>query len=97
MSFSGTEMKASLSNGKQISVPLDWFPRLNLAAKHERANWRLVGNGEGIHWPDLDEDISLEGLLVERRSAETPKSIQAWVSDRQEASSFLPRRVHKDT
>lgn len=76
VSFSGTDMEASLTDGQRISVPLDWFPRLEQATERERSNWRLIGTGEGIHWPDLDEDISLAGLRAGQRSAETRKPLQ---------------------
>ena len=53
----------SLADGRAVSVPLVWFPRLLTAAPAQRANWRLAGGGFGIHWPDIDEDLSVEGLL----------------------------------
>src|SRR4051794_20615745 len=56
-----------LSDGRTISVPLPWYPRLAHGTHDERAKWRLIGRGEGIHWPDLDEDISVEGLIAENR------------------------------
>jgi hypothetical protein len=52
-----------LTDGREVSAPLAWFPRLNEAAAEHRTNWRLIGAGIGIHWPDLDEDISVESLL----------------------------------
>jgi hypothetical protein len=52
-------------DGRTVSVPLLWYPRLANATADERRNWRLIGRGEGIHWPDLDEDISVAGLLAE--------------------------------
>ena len=60
-----------LSDGRTISVPLGWFPRLTHGTAEERANWRFIGHGEGIHWPDLDEDLSIAGLMagVDSRSA----------------------------
>ena len=57
----GDTLTAELSDGRTISVPLDWYPRLTHATPEERDNWRLIGGGGGIHWPDLDEDISVEG------------------------------------
>jgi hypothetical protein len=57
-------LSVELSDGRTISVPLGWFPRLEYATPSERANWRLIGNGRGIHWEDIDEDISVEGLLA---------------------------------
>ena len=52
-----------LSDGREIGVPLEWFPRLRDASPEQRGNWRLIGKGVGIHWPDIDEDISVSGLL----------------------------------
>jgi hypothetical protein len=52
-----------LADGREVSAPLAWFPRLNEASDAQRRNWRLIGRGIGIHWPDLDEDISVESLL----------------------------------
>jgi Protein of unknown function (DUF2442) len=57
-----------LADGRIITVPLAWFPRLANGTPAERDNWRLIGGGVGIHWPDLDEDISVESLLAGRRS-----------------------------
>lgn len=53
-----------LVDGRTISAPLVWFPRLSQASKEQRDNWELLGNGEGIHWPDIDEDLSVAGLLT---------------------------------
>jgi hypothetical protein len=52
-----------MADGREVSVPLAWFPRLCAATPEQRANWRLIGHGQGIHWPDIDEDILVEGLL----------------------------------
>jgi hypothetical protein len=83
MSISGTELREAvaqdvtasdealmvdLADGRTITVPLAWFPRLAHGTSAERANWRFFGRGAGIHWPDLDEDISVESLLAARRS-----------------------------
>jgi hypothetical protein len=64
-------LTADLVDGRTIVVPLAWFPRLAHGTPAERANWRLIGGGAGIHWPDLDEDISAESLLAGRLSGET--------------------------
>ena len=68
-----------LGDGRTIAVPLDWFPRLVHATPQERDNWRFIGTGEGIHWPDLDEDISVEGLLAGRKSGESRASFKRWL------------------
>ncbi len=72
-----------LSDGRTISVPLEWFPRLLNATPQERNNWRLIGKGQGIHWEDVDEDISVEGLLAGRPSGESQESFKKWLSHRQ--------------
>jgi len=72
-----------LVDGRTIGVPLAWYPRLAHGSAAERSRWRLIGNGEGIHWPDLDEDISVEGLLAGRRSGETQASLKRWLERRQ--------------
>jgi hypothetical protein len=56
-------LKVVLDDGRELSVPIEWFPRLRDATAKQRGNWRLIGRGEGIHWPDIDEDISVAGLL----------------------------------
>jgi hypothetical protein len=68
-----------LVDGRTITVPLAWFPRLAHGTPAERANWRLIGGGVGIHWPDLDEDISVESLLAGRSSGETQASLRRWL------------------
>ena len=71
-----------LLDGRTIAVPLTWYPRLAHGSEAERAHWRLIGEGEGIHWPDLDEDVSVEGLLAGRRSGETQFSLRRWFESR---------------
>ncbi|HLE03594.1 MAG TPA: DUF2442 domain-containing protein [Anaerolineales bacterium] len=71
-----------LADGRTITVPLAWYPRLLQASPAERGNWRFVGDREGIHWPDLDEDISVEGLLAGKRSGETQSSLKSWLEKR---------------
>jgi hypothetical protein len=75
----------ALADGRTLSVPLAWYPRLAHATSAERANWRFIGRGEGIHWPDLDEDISVESLLAGRRSGESQTSLQRWLHARKAA------------
>jgi Protein of unknown function (DUF2442) len=76
-------LTVELDDGRSISVPLAWYPRLSHATREERNNWRLIGRGEGIHWPDLDEDISVEHLLSGRPSGESQRSLKAWLEQRQ--------------
>lgn len=73
---------ADLSDGRSISVPLAWYPRLTYAMPEERARWELIGGGQGVHWPDLDEDISIEGLLAGRKSGESQQSLKQWLDAR---------------
>ena len=72
-----------LVDGRTISVPVSWYPRLAHGSSAERSHWRFIGDGEGIHWPDLDEDISIEGLLAGRRSGESQRSLRKWLENRQ--------------
>ena len=73
-----------LSDGRSISVPLAWYPRLLRATAAERKRWRLIGRGLGIHWEDLDEDISVEGLLAGKPSDESQASFSNWLAKRSE-------------
>ena len=98
MSISGTELREAmaqslsvtdeelivhLADDRTITAPLAWFPRLVHGRPAERSNWRLIASGEGIHWPDLDEDISVRSLLAGRPSGETPESLRRWLAGRQ--------------
>jgi hypothetical protein len=80
--FTKDSLQVELADGRSISVPLSWYPRLVHATPKERAHWRLIGQGEGIHWPDLEEDISVENLVLGRRSGESQKSFQRWLEGR---------------
>src|SRR3954469_25501205 len=71
-----------LTDGRSLSVPLDWFPRLKAATPVERSRWNVIGGGEGVHWPDLDEDISVESLMAGRPSGESAKSLENWLARR---------------
>ena len=75
-------LRVDLSDGRTIAVPLEWFPRLLNATDEERKNWRLIGSGQGIHWEDIDEDISVEGLLAGKPSGESQESLKKWLSKR---------------
>ncbi len=75
-------LTVDLSDNRTISVPLGWYPRLMHATLNERKNWRLIGRGQGIHWEDIDEDISIEGLLADRPSGESQKSFKKWLQTR---------------
>jgi hypothetical protein len=71
-----------LTDGRTISVPLAWYPRLLYGKPEERNKWRLISQGEGIHWPDLDEDISVEGLQLGRAAGESQSSFKRWLEER---------------
>ena len=71
-------LTVELEDARTVSVPLGWYPRLLFGTPDERNNWCLIGKGSGIHWPDLDEDISIEGLLVGNPSGETERSFVRW-------------------
>jgi Protein of unknown function (DUF2442) len=68
-----------LVDGRSISAPLTWYPRLLHGTLSERNNWRLIGKGEGIHWPDLDEDISIENIILGKPSGESQLSFKQWL------------------
>ena len=80
-------LAVDLSDGRTVLVPLAWYPRLLHGTAEERSHWRLIGMGEGIHWPDLDEDVSVEGLLAGLPSGESQTSFKAWLARRRSAPS----------
>ena len=86
---SGKALSVKLSDGRTVSIPVDQYPRLAHATKQERANWRIIGRGHGIHWEDLDEDISVEGLLEGNRSGESRTSLMSWLLARHQPK-FCP-------
>jgi len=75
-------LQVDLTDGRTISVPTTWYPRLEHSDAAEHSKWRLIGHGEGIHWPDLDEDISVADLLLGKPSAESQPSLKRWISSR---------------
>jgi hypothetical protein len=76
-------LSVDLSDGRTISTPLGWFPRLEQANEEERNNWKLIGKGSGIHWEDVDEDISVEGLISGKPSFESQSSFKNWLNSRE--------------
>ena len=75
-------LSVDLEDGRTIAVPIGWYPRLAHGTPQERSNWQISGAGYGIHWPDLDEDIGVEGLLRGRKSSEGPTSLGKWLQNR---------------
>lgn len=82
--ITGDSLTVELNDGRSISAPLAWYPRLLHGTLEERKNWRLIGNAEGIHWPDLDEDVSVENLLLGKPSGESQDSFKKWLNGRSE-------------
>jgi len=80
--ISADALAVNLEDGRTIAVPIGWFPRLAYGTAAERANVRIVGAGFGLHWPDLDEDIGVEGLLFGKKSMESPASFARWLAQR---------------
>ncbi|MDY7014555.1 MAG: DUF2442 domain-containing protein [Cyanobacteriota bacterium] len=78
-------LSIDLSDGRTISVPVAWYPRLFNASVEERNDWRLIADGEGIHWTQLDEDISIKNLIIGQPSGESQKSLQRWLNKRASA------------
>jgi Protein of unknown function (DUF2442) len=87
VTITGDAITAELSDGRSISVPLAWYPRLLHGVPEERSNWRLIGGGVGIHWPALDEDISVGNLLAGQASGESQQSLKRWLSQRVSSGS----------
>lgn len=77
-------LSVDLIDGRTISVPISWYPRLAHGTPAERTKWVLIGRGEGIRWPGLDEDISVENLLMGARSGESQRSFKKWLESRDE-------------
>ena len=82
LSITEDDLTVDLPDGRKISVPVGWYPRLLHSNPIERVNWRLIQGGEGIHWPDLDEDISIESLILGQRSSESQASLERWLRGR---------------
>lgn len=85
-------LTVTLSDGRIISAPLNWYPRLQHATPRERTTWTLIGGGSGIHWPKLDEDISVENLLNGSASRECDASLAIWLKQRSARRHASARR-----
>ena len=81
------ELIVELSDGRTIAIPLAWYPRLMYATKRERNRWELIANGVGIHWHDIDEDISVEGIILGKPSYESQHSFSEWLKKRNKPSN----------
>jgi len=92
VSVTDDTLTVELSDGRTIAVPLAWFPRLLHATAKERKVWRLIANGGGIHWPEIDEDISVANLLRGQPSAESQNSFKKWLAGRAK-NNRGPRRT----
>ncbi len=75
-------LTVDLEDGRTLSVPIGWYPRLAYGTSAERERFEISGAGYGIHWPDLDEDVGIEGLILGKRSTESPASFERWLSAR---------------
>lgn len=82
LTVTGDSLTVELSDGRTLAVPLAWYPRLVHATEQERNAWRVIGGGSGIHWEDLDEDISIENLIAGHPSGESQKSLDRWLASR---------------
>ncbi len=88
-------LAVDLADGRTVIAPLIWYPRLLHGNAAERARWRLIGKGVGVHWPDLDEDISVAALLAGKRSGESQRSLEAWLARRRRPNKdAAPARGH---
>jgi len=77
-------LSVDLEDGRTVFVPIGWYPRLAHGTPEERTNFEISGAGYGIHWPDLDEDIGIEGLLLGKQSTESPASFKRWLQQRKQ-------------
>ena len=82
-------LTAELSDGRTISAPLSWYPRLCQGTAEEREDWRLIGGGRGIHWQQLDEDISVDNLVFGRPSTESQASLRRWLEIRNKGQNKM--------
>ena len=84
VSVTDDTLTVDLEDGRTISIPVGWYPRLAYGTPDERTNYEISGAGHGIHWPDLDEDIGIEGLLLGKKSMESPSSFEKWLKLREQ-------------
>ena len=79
-------LATDLEDGRSIAIPIGWYPRLSQATPAEREHFEISGAGYGIHWPDLDEDVGVEGMLLGKKSGESAASLGRWLAQRREAA-----------
>ena len=84
VSVTDDTLSVDLEDGRTISVPISWYPRLAHGTPEERVHLQISGAGYGIHWPDLDEDIGVEGLVLGKKSTESPASLERWLQRRKQ-------------
>jgi hypothetical protein len=85
-------LAVDLEDGRTVIVPIGWYPRLAYGTPTERENFKISGAGYGIHWPDLDEDVGVEGLLFGKKSSESPASFERWLQRRQKDGKTKMKR-----
>ena len=78
-------LSIDLEDGRTVAMPISWYPRLAYGTAEERSNYKISSAGYGIHWPDLDEDIGVEGFLLGKKSEESPDSLERWFESRKQA------------
>jgi hypothetical protein len=83
VTIKGDKLLVDLVDGRSLSVPLAWYPRLLHSSRAERRNWRLLGHGYAVEWPDLDEHIGVDGLIAGRSSGESRRSLSRWLASRE--------------
>jgi hypothetical protein len=88
-------LAVDLEDGRTVIVPIGWYPRLAYGTPTERANFKISGAGYGVHWPDLDEDVGVEGLLLGKKSSESHASFERWLQRRQTDESIKAKRRSK--
>jgi hypothetical protein len=93
VAVSDDTLSVELADGRTIAAPLAWYPRLTHATAEERRSWRLIGGGRGIHWPAVDEDVSVANLLAGQPSAESQSSFKKWLASRPKSGRGRKRRT----
>lgn len=90
VTVSDEALTVELDDGRTVSAPIAWYPRLWYGTPEERARFEIIGDGAYVHWPDLDEDLTVSGIVNGRRSVESPESLKLWLEGRRPGKSFSP-------